>query len=52
VLRVAAAGDSELYARLRLTPEVLAVLEAVVELELARHIDRRLRSLDVLRALL
>jgi len=52
VLRVAAAGDAELYARLRLGPEVLTVLEAVVELELARHIDRRLRSLEVLRALL
>ncbi len=52
VLRVAAAGDAELYARLRLGPEVLTVLEAVVERELARHIDRRLRSLDVLRSLL
>jgi DNA repair protein RecO (recombination protein O) len=52
VLRVAAAGDAELYDRLRLGPEVLTVLEAVVERELARHIDRRLRSLDVLRSLL
>ncbi len=52
VLRVAAAGDAELYARLRLGPEVLTVLEAVVERELARHVDRRLRSLEVLRSLL
>jgi DNA repair protein RecO (recombination protein O) len=52
VLRVAAAGDAGLYARLRLGPEVLTVLEAVVERELARHIDRRLRSLEVLRSLL
>lgn len=52
VLRVAAAGDAALYARLRLGPDVLTVLEAVVERELARHIDRRLRSLDVLRSLL
>jgi DNA repair protein RecO (recombination protein O) len=52
VLRVAAAGDAGLYARLRLGPEALTVLEAVVERELARHIDRRLRSLDVLRSLL
>jgi len=52
VLRVAAAGDAELYRRLRLSPEILAVLEAVVEQELARHIDRRLRSLEVLRGLL
>jgi DNA repair protein RecO (recombination protein O) len=52
VLRVAAAGDDGLYRRLRLDPEVLAVLEAVVEQELARHVDRRLRSLEVLRGLL
>lgn len=52
VLRVAAAGDAALYRRLLLGPEVLTVLEAVVERELARHIDRRLRSLDVLRSLL
>ena len=52
VLRVAAAGDAELYSRLRLAPEVLTVLEAVVERELARHVDRRLRSLEVLRSLL
>jgi recombinational DNA repair protein (RecF pathway) len=52
VLRVAAAGDAGLYARLRLGPGVLAVLEQVLERELARHIDRRLRSLDVLRSLL
>jgi DNA repair protein RecO (recombination protein O) len=52
VLRVTAAGDAGLYARLRLGPEVLTVLEAVVERELARHIDRRLRSLEVLRSLL
>jgi DNA repair protein RecO (recombination protein O) len=52
VLRVAAAGDAGLYWRLRLGPEVLTVLEAVVEQELARHIDRRLRSLEVLRGLL
>ena len=51
VLRVIASGDAELYARLRLDPEVLATLENVVERELAMHLDRRLRSLDVLRSL-
>jgi DNA repair protein RecO (recombination protein O) len=50
VLRVIASGDADLYWRLRLTPAVLAALEAVVERELAQHVDRRLRSLEVLRA--
>jgi DNA repair protein RecO (recombination protein O) len=51
VLRVIAAGDEELYRRLRLDGPLLDVLEAVVERELEQHVDRRLRSLDVLRAL-
>jgi DNA repair protein RecO (recombination protein O) len=50
VLRVIAAGDAELYGRLRLDGDTLAQLELVVERELAQHVDRRLRSLDVLRA--
>ena len=50
VLRVIAAGDAELYARLKLDGDTLAVLEQVVERELAQHVDRRLRSLEVLRA--
>jgi DNA repair protein RecO (recombination protein O) len=50
VLRVIAAGDADVYARLRLDSETLATLETVVERELAQHVDRRLRSLDVLRA--
>lgn len=50
VLRVVAAGDAELYARLRLDAPTLVTLELVVERELAQHVDRRLRSLDVLRA--
>ena len=33
-----------------LDAETLVVLEQVVERELAQHVDRRLRSLDVLRA--
>jgi DNA repair protein RecO (recombination protein O) len=51
VLRVIAAGDETLYARLRLTGAVLDTLEAVVERELEQHLDRRLRSFDVLRSL-
>jgi DNA repair protein RecO (recombination protein O) len=50
VLRVIAAGDADLYPRLRLDAETLEVLELVVERELAQHVDRRLRSLEVLRA--
>lgn len=50
VLRVIAAADADLYARLRLDRPTLEVLEQVVERELAQHVDRRLRSLDVLRA--
>jgi DNA repair protein RecO (recombination protein O) len=50
VLRVVAAGDAETYGRLRLDAATLATLELVVERELAQHVDRRLRSLDVLRA--
>ncbi|MGH7723202.1 MAG: DNA repair protein RecO [Candidatus Dormibacteria bacterium] len=51
VLRVAAAGDAELYRRLRLDEPSLATLEAVAERELAQHLDRQLRSLPVLRAI-
>jgi len=50
VLRVIAAADADLYSRLRLDAATLQVLEQVVERELAQHVDRRLRSLDVLRA--
>ena len=51
VLRVAAAGDAELYRRLRLDEASLVTLEAVAERELAQHLDRQLRSLPVLRAI-
>lgn len=52
VLRVIAAGDAGLFSRLRLEPATLDTLESVAERELALHLDRRLRSLEVLRALL
>jgi DNA repair protein RecO (recombination protein O) len=51
VLRVAAAGDAATWARLRLDAESLATLEAIIEAELEHHLDRRLRSWEVLRAL-
>jgi DNA repair protein RecO (recombination protein O) len=51
VLRVAAGGDATTWARLRLDPEALATLEAIIEAELEHHLDRRLRSWEVLRAL-
>ncbi|HEY8674886.1 MAG TPA: DNA repair protein RecO [Candidatus Dormibacteraeota bacterium] len=51
VLRVAAAGDVELYRRLRLDEASLATLETLAERELAQHLDRQLRSLPVLRAI-
>lgn len=51
VLRVLATNDDDLFRRLRLDRPTLDVLELVVERELAQHLERRLRSLDVLRAL-
>jgi hypothetical protein len=51
VLRAAADGDEELWLRLRLDTATLQTLERIVESELAYHLDRRLRSIDVLRAI-
>lgn len=51
VLRVAAEGEASTWARLRLDPPTLSVLELVIERELEHHLDRRLRSWEVLRAL-
>ena len=51
VLRAAAAGDEPLWRRLRLVGPELSTLERVVEAELAFHLDRRLRSFEVLRAI-
>ncbi len=51
VLRVAAEGDEATWSRLRLDPPTLTVLEAIIERELEHHLDRRLRSWEVLRAL-
>ena len=51
VLRAAADGDEALWLRLRLDAPTLQTLERIVEAELAYHLDRRLRSIDVLRAI-
>ena len=51
VLRVMAAGDIELYRRLKLEDDLLDQLEEVWESQLEHHLDRRLRSLQFLRRL-
>jgi DNA repair protein RecO (recombination protein O) len=51
VLRTAASGDAELWTRLRIDVATLGVLELIVERELEQHLDRRLKSFDVLRAI-
>jgi DNA repair protein RecO (recombination protein O) len=51
VLRTAAAADAELWERLRIDGPTLATLELIVERELEHHLDRRLRSFEVLRAI-
>jgi hypothetical protein len=51
VLRVMAADDGELYDRLKLTPEILQEVEAVLEAQLEYHLDRHLKSLDFIRSM-
>lgn len=51
VLRIAASDDAAMWSRLRLDGTTLITLERISEAELAQHLDRRLRSFDVLRAL-
>jgi DNA repair protein RecO (recombination protein O) len=51
VLRVAVEGDEPTWSRLRLDLPTLATLEAIIERELEHHLDRRLRSWEVLRSL-
>jgi DNA repair protein RecO (recombination protein O) len=51
VLRAAATEDVDLWQRLRLDAPTLAVVERVVEAELAQHLDRKLKSFAVMRAL-
>lgn len=51
VLRLLAAGDLQLYRRLKLEEELLAEAEQVLEAQLEHHLDRQLRSLGFLRRL-
>jgi DNA repair protein RecO (recombination protein O) len=51
VLRVMASEDRELFARLRLQPDLLRELELALEHQLEYHLDRRLKSLEFLQTL-
>jgi len=51
VLRVMAIGDEGLYQRLKLTEPLLREIEQVLETQLEYHLDRHIRSLDVIRSL-
>ncbi|HEV3231403.1 MAG TPA: DNA repair protein RecO [Candidatus Dormibacteraeota bacterium] len=49
VLRVAAAGDRDLFLRLRLEPADVAEVEDVLAAQLEHHLDRQLKSIDFAR---
>jgi DNA repair protein RecO (recombination protein O) len=49
ILRVMSTGDVGLYSRLRLDNALLDEVERVLELQLEYHLERRLKSLQVLR---
>jgi DNA repair protein RecO (recombination protein O) len=49
VLRLIAAGDIQLYRRVKLEGRVLDEVEEVLESQLEHHLDRRLKSLQFLR---
>jgi DNA repair protein RecO (recombination protein O) len=49
VLRLMAAGDIELYRRLKLDARLAGEVEMVLEAQLEHHLDRQLRSLKFLR---
>ena len=49
VLRLMAAGDIELYRRLKMDARLMGELEMVLEAQLEHHLDRQLRSLKFLR---
>ncbi|MGI8609082.1 MAG: DNA repair protein RecO [Candidatus Dormibacteria bacterium] len=49
ILRVLAAGDRELFFRLRLDPADNEAVETVLEAQLEHHLDRQLKSIDFLR---
>jgi recombinational DNA repair protein (RecF pathway) len=51
ILRVMAAGDGELYDRLKLTVDVQHEVEQALEAQLEYHLDRHLKSLDFIRTI-
>lgn len=51
VLRLMAAGQAELFDRLRLTPELLHEIEQALHAQLEYHLDRHLKSLEFLRSI-
>ena len=51
VLRIMAAGDAEMFNRLRLSPELLLQVEQALEAQLEYHLDRRLKSFDFIRSI-
>ncbi len=51
ILRLMAAGQRELYDRLRLSNELLHEIEQALEAQLEYHLDRHLKSLDFLRSI-
>lgn len=51
VLRLMAAGQDDLYDRLRLTPDLLDEVDAALQAQLEYHLDRRLKSLEFIRSI-
>jgi len=51
VLRLMAAGQAELYDRLRLRSDLLREIEQALEAQLEYHLDRHLKSLDFIRGI-
>jgi DNA repair protein RecO (recombination protein O) len=51
VLRLMAADETDLYDRLRMTPDLLAEIEQALEAQLEYHLDRHLKSLDFIRSI-
>jgi DNA repair protein RecO (recombination protein O) len=51
VLRLMASGDFDTYRRLKLDDRLMASIDAVLQLQLEHHLDRRLKSLAFLNSL-
>jgi len=51
VLRLMASGDFDTYRRLKLDDRLMASIDAVLQLQLEHHLDRRMKSLAFLNSL-